>query len=153
MCANGGSRRWSGRRRGFRPRRPCISATYGIEANILWKEGLGPEWRQYEAIFPALNASAIGQVSLECANSRVPLSLLKLLCDKELLVGAIDVASHEVESPEVVAMTLKAALAFTDAERLYPCTNCGMAPLPRAVASGKLRALAEGAALLRRELE
>jgi len=126
---------------------------YGIEANIVWKEGLGAEWRQYEAIFPALNTARIDQVSLECANSRVPLSLLKLLPEKDLLVGAIDVASREVESPEAVAMTLKAALAFTDAERLYPCTNCGMAPLPRDVAAGKLRALAEGATLLRREIE
>src|SRR5690606_41946159 len=52
---------------------------YGIEANIKWKETLGAEWRQYEEIFPAINASSIQQVSLECANSRVPISLLGLL--------------------------------------------------------------------------
>jgi 5-methyltetrahydropteroyltriglutamate--homocysteine methyltransferase len=52
---------------------------YGIEANIRWKETLGAEWRQYEEIFPALNASKIGQVSLECANSHVPMSLIGLL--------------------------------------------------------------------------
>src|SRR5690606_41360401 len=62
---------------------------YGIEANIRWKETLGSEWRQYEAIFPAINASSI-QVSLECANSRVPLSLVSLLPDTVLLVAAID---------------------------------------------------------------
>jgi 5-methyltetrahydropteroyltriglutamate--homocysteine methyltransferase len=125
---------------------------YGIEANIRWKDTLGAEWRQYEAIFPALNASRIGQVSLECASSRVPLELLALLPDKELLVGAIDVATHEIETPEQVASVIRAALRHVDAARLQPCTNCGMAPLPRDVAVGKLRALGAGARLVRREL-
>jgi 5-methyltetrahydropteroyltriglutamate--homocysteine methyltransferase len=125
---------------------------YGIEANIEWKKSLGEEWRQYEEIFPALNESRIDQVSLECANSRVPISLLGLLDRKELLVGAVDVASLEVETPEQVAATLRSALAFADAARIYPCTNCGMAPLPRDVARGKLQALAAGAARLRKEL-
>jgi 5-methyltetrahydropteroyltriglutamate--homocysteine methyltransferase len=125
---------------------------YGIEANIRWKDTLGAEWRQYEAIFPALNASRIGQVSLECASSRVPLELFALLPDKELLVGAIDVATHEIETPEQVASVIRAALRHVDAARLQPCTNCGMAPLPRDVAVGKLRALGAGARLARREL-
>ncbi len=125
---------------------------YGITENIEWKKTLGGEWRQYEAIFPALNASRIEQVSLECAESKVPLSLLGLLKDKEVLVGAIDVASLEVESPEKVADTLRRASEFVEPERILPCTNCGMAPLPREVAAGKLRALGAGAALLRKEL-
>jgi 5-methyltetrahydropteroyltriglutamate--homocysteine methyltransferase len=125
---------------------------YGIQANIDWKQTLGSEWRQYEAIFPALDGSRVDQVSLECANSRVPLSLLRLLSHKQLLVGAIDVASLEVETPEQVAATLRQVLAHADAERISPCTNCGMAPLPRAVATGKLKALAGGAAMLRAEL-
>jgi len=125
---------------------------YGIAENIRWKDTLGSEWRQYEAIFPALNASRIQQVSLECAGSKVPLSLLGLLKDKQLMVGAIDVASETVESPEQVAATLRAALAHVDAERILPCTNCGMAPLPRDVTSAKLQALGAGARLLRREL-
>ena len=125
---------------------------YGIEANIRWKETLGGEWRQYEAIFPALNASKIGQVSLECANSHVPLELLGLLPDKELLVGAIDVATDAVETPEQVAAVIRAALRHVDAARLLPCTNCGMAPLPREVAAGKLKALGAGARLVRREV-
>jgi 5-methyltetrahydropteroyltriglutamate--homocysteine methyltransferase len=125
---------------------------YGIEANIEWKKTLGSEWRQYEAIFPALNASRIDQVSLECANSKVPLSLLELLGDKELMVGAIDVATTEVESPEEVAATIRAAMAHADVDRILPCTNCGLAPLPRTVAEEKLAALAEGAALVRKEL-
>lgn len=122
---------------------------YGIQANIDWKETLGSEWRQYEAIFPAINASKIGQVSLECANSKVPLSLIGLLKDKKVMVGVIDVASLEVETPEQVAATIEAALAYVDAERLCPCTNCGMAPLPRAVAAAKLQALGAGAELAR----
>lgn len=125
---------------------------YGIEANIRWKETLGGEWRQYEEIFPALNASRIDQVSLECANSKVPLSLLGLLSDKQLLVGAIDVASMEIETPERVAATIREAMGHVDPARIQPCTNCGMAPLPRNVAVGKLAALARGAALVRREL-
>ena len=125
---------------------------YGITENIEWKQTLGSEWRQYEEIFPALNASRIDQVSLECANSKVPLSLLGLLKDKEVMVGAIDVASLEVESPETVAATLRDAMAYVGAERILPCTNCGMAPLPREVAAGKLSALAAGAALVRESL-
>jgi 5-methyltetrahydropteroyltriglutamate--homocysteine methyltransferase len=125
---------------------------YGIKANLDWKETLGSEWRQYEEIFPALAASRIDQISLECANSHVPAELMSLLEGKDVLVGAIDVASDRIETPEEVAATLRKAMKFVPAEKLFPCTNCGMAPLDRAVARGKLGALAAGAALLRREL-
>src|SRR5438552_6375491 len=81
---------------------------YGIPANIEWKATLGQEWRQYERIFPALAASHIDQVSLECAHSHVPVELLSLLHGKDVLVGAIDVASDkrseehtsELQSPD-----------------------------------------------------
>jgi 5-methyltetrahydropteroyltriglutamate--homocysteine methyltransferase len=122
---------------------------YGIQANIDWKKTLGSEWRQYEQTFPLLARSAIGQVSLECANSHVPIDLLSLLQGKDVLVGAIDVATEAVETPEAVAATITQALKHVPIERLYPCTNCGMVPLSRAVARGKLRALAAGAALVR----
>ncbi len=125
---------------------------YGIKANIEWKKTLGSEWRQYEETFPRLAASRIDQVSLECANSRVPIDLIGLLAGKDVLVGAIDVATDRVETPEDVAATIRAALAYVPAERLYPCTNCGMVPLARDVARGKLNALGAGAALLRAEL-
>jgi 5-methyltetrahydropteroyltriglutamate--homocysteine methyltransferase len=125
---------------------------YGIEANIDWKAGLGREWRQYEAIFPALAASRIDQVSLECAGSRVPVELLGLLPGKDVLVGAIDVATQRVEPADEVAATIEAALRFVPADRLYPCTNCGMAPMDRDTAIAKLEALAAGAALVRRRL-
>jgi 5-methyltetrahydropteroyltriglutamate--homocysteine methyltransferase len=122
---------------------------YGIEENIKWKATLGEEWRQYEEIFPVLNESRIHQVSLECANSKVPMSLLGLLKDKELMVGAIDVANNDVETPEQVAGVIREAMKHVDAERIFPCTNCGMAPLPRNVAVGKLYALGQGAELAR----
>ena len=125
---------------------------YGIKANTDWKESLGSEWRQYEEIFPALAKSSIDQISLECANSRVPLSLLSLLKGKDVLLGAIDVANDHVETPEEVAATIRRALEFLPAERIHPCTNCGMAPLDRHVAVGKLQALSAGTALLRKEL-
>jgi 5-methyltetrahydropteroyltriglutamate--homocysteine methyltransferase len=125
---------------------------YGIKQNLDWKETLGNEWRQYEQFFPALNESRIDQVSLECADAKVPLSVLGLLPDKEVLVGAINVATEEIETPEKVAATLRAAMEFVDPERIVACTNCGMAPLPRHVAEGKLNALGAGAALLRKEL-
>jgi 5-methyltetrahydropteroyltriglutamate--homocysteine methyltransferase len=124
---------------------------YGIKANNDWKKTLGSEWRQYESTFPLLAASKIRQVSLECANSHVPIDLIGLLEGKDVMVGAIDVASDTVETPEAVAAVLRKALEFVPAERLYPCTNCGMVPLPREVAQGKLRALAAGAAKVRAE--
>jgi len=122
---------------------------YGIKANIDWKAGLGSEWRQYERIFPALAASHIDQISLECANSRVPIELMSLLAGKDVLVGAIDVATDHVETPEEVAATIDRALKYVPAERLFPCTNCGMAPLAQALAYKKLEALSAGAALVR----
>jgi 5-methyltetrahydropteroyltriglutamate--homocysteine methyltransferase len=122
---------------------------YGIQANIDWKSTLGHEWRQYEQVFPALAKSAIRQVSLECANSHVPMDLMRLLEGKDVLVGVIDVASDTVETPGQVADTLGRALQFVARERLYACTNCGMAPMDRDTAVKKLEALAAGAALAR----
>jgi 5-methyltetrahydropteroyltriglutamate--homocysteine methyltransferase len=133
---------------------PCTTVVhicygYGIKANVEWKKTLGGEWRQYEATFPLLARSTIQQVSLECQNSRVPLDLIALLGDKDVLVGAIDVATERVETPEEVAATLRAATRLVAPERIQACTNCGMVPLPREVARGKLRALTAGAALAR----
>ena len=125
---------------------------YGIEANIAWKKTLGQEWRQYEQTFPLLAKSSIDQVSLECANSHVPIELIGLLTGKDVLVGSIDVASTRVETPEDVAKVIRQALKYVPKERLYPCTNCGMVPLARDVAAGKLAALGAGAALVRAEL-
>lgn len=125
---------------------------YGIKANNDWKKTLGSEWRQYEEIFPKLQTSNIDIISLECKNSRVPIELLGLLKGKKLMLGAIDVATNEIETPEEVADTLRKALEFVEADKLYPCTNCGMIPLPRAVARGKLEALVLGTDIVRQEL-
>jgi 5-methyltetrahydropteroyltriglutamate--homocysteine methyltransferase len=125
---------------------------YGIKANIDWKQTLGSQWRQYEETFPVLAKSKIDQISLECHNSKVPIELLGLLQGKDVLVGAIDVATEQIETPEEVAATIRAALKFVAADKLYPCTNCGMVPLSHAVAVGKLKALTAGAALVRAEL-
>ena len=122
---------------------------YGIKANTDWKETLGQEWRQYETVFPALARSSIDQVSLECYHSRVPPELMALLKGKDVLVGVIDVASDVIETPEQVADTIGRALQWVPKERLFPCTNCGLAPMSREVAEKKLQALAQGAALAR----
>jgi 5-methyltetrahydropteroyltriglutamate--homocysteine methyltransferase len=125
---------------------------YGIAANTDWKETLGVEWRQYEKIFPKLQASDIDIVSLECHNSRVPMDLIELIRGKKVMVGAIDVATSSIETPDDVAQTLRRALRFVDADKLYPSTNCGMAPLPRRIARAKLASLGAGASILRGEL-
>jgi len=122
---------------------------YGIQANIDWKQSLGHEWRQYEKVFPALAKSSIQQVSLECFQSHVPMDLMALLDGKDVLVGVIDVASDVIETPEQVADTIGRAMQFVPKLRLLPCTNCGLAPMDRAVAEAKLKALAQGAALAR----
>jgi 5-methyltetrahydropteroyltriglutamate--homocysteine methyltransferase len=125
---------------------------YGIDENIRWKETLGKEWRQYDAIFPALNKSVVDQVSLECASSRVPLSVMRHLSDKTLMVGAVAVTADHIETPEEVAATIKAAMEYVDPERILPCTNCGMTPIAYDIALAKLHSLTAGAALARKAL-
>ena len=117
---------------------------YGIKANTDWKATLGGEWRQYEKVFPALAKSRIGQVSLECRNSKVPMNLLKLLDGKDVLVGVIDVASDEVETPEQVAAVIGEAMKYVAKDKIIPCTNCGMAPMRRDIADGEARGARRG---------
>ena len=125
---------------------------YGIAANTEWKATLGSQWRQYEESFPLLQRSSIDIISLECQHSHVPMELLELVRGKKVMLGAIDVATDEVESPDEVADVLRRALEFVDAEKLILSTNCGMAPLARGVAEAKLSALSAGAAIVRDEL-
>jgi 5-methyltetrahydropteroyltriglutamate--homocysteine methyltransferase len=122
---------------------------YGIEANIAWKATLGGEWRQYEEIFPALAASSIDQVSLECRNAKVPVELLSLLHGKGIQVGVIDVATGHIETPEEVADTIGTVMKYVAKERIIASTNCGMAPMRRGIALAKLSALCDGAKLAR----
>src|SRR5712691_7370868 len=134
----------------------CASAVhicygYGIKANIDWKATLGGEWRQYEAIFPALAKSRIDQVSVECRNSHVPMSLLKLLDGKDVQVGVIDVATDEVETPEQVAAVIAEAAKYVAKDKIIAGTNCGMAPMRSDIALAKLAALGKGAELARKK--
>src|SRR5262245_17346847 len=124
---------------------------YGIKANIDWKRSLGSEWRQYEEIFPALAKSRIGQVSVECINSHVPLKLLSLLEGKDVLVGVIDVATDDIETPERVAQVIGDVMKFVPREKIIACTNCGMAPMQRDIAQAKLGALGAGVKLARKK--
>jgi 5-methyltetrahydropteroyltriglutamate--homocysteine methyltransferase len=136
----------------------CASAVhicygYGIPANIEWKATLGAEWRQYEKFFPALAKSRIDQVSLECINSQVPMSVLKLLHGKDIMIGAIDVATDNIETAEDVAAVIAKATEFVPAQKIIVGTNCGMAPMRREIAAKKLDALARGAALARKNFD
>jgi len=123
---------------------------YGIKANDDWKKTLGAQWWQYEEVLPALAKSSIQQVSLECYHSHVPPHLMALLEGKDVMVGVIDVASDEIETPEQIADTIGKALEFVPKARLIPCTNCGLAPMSREIAIKKLQALGLGAALARK---
>lgn len=122
---------------------------YGIKANDDWKKTLGDEWNQYELVLPVLAKSSIKQVSLESYQSHVPAHLMALLEGKDVMVGVIDVASDTIETPEQIADTIGRALQFVPKNKLFPCTNCGLAPMSREVAIKKLEALAQGAALAR----
>jgi 5-methyltetrahydropteroyltriglutamate--homocysteine methyltransferase len=132
----------------------CASAVhicygYGIKANIDWKSTLGGEWRQYEQTFPVLAASRVDEVSLECRNSKVPMSLLPLLAGKSVQIGAIDVANDAVETPDEVAAVIGEALNYLPKEKIIVSTNCGMAPMSAELAWAKVAALAQGAVLAR----
>jgi 5-methyltetrahydropteroyltriglutamate--homocysteine methyltransferase len=122
---------------------------YGIKANTDWKQTLGGEWRQYEDIFPAIAASPIQQVAIECRNSKVPLELLALLDGKVIQAGVIDVASDTVETPEDIAEVIEEVMQFVPKQNIVATTNCGMAPMHRDIAEAKLMALAAGAKLAR----
>jgi len=122
---------------------------YGIKANTDWKQTLGSEWRQYEDIFPAIDASSIQQVAIECRNSKVPLELLALLKGKIVQAGVIDVASDTVETAEDVVSTIEAVMKHVPASNIVATTNCGMAPMHRDIAEAKLMALGAGAKLAR----
>ena len=123
---------------------------YGIKANDDWKKTLGDAWNQYELVLPVLAKSSIQQVSLESYHSHVPPHLMALLAGKDVMVGVIDVASEEIETPEQIADTIGTALQFVAKNKLFPCTNCGLAPMNRDIALKKLAALAQGAALARK---
>ena len=125
---------------------------YGIKANTDWKETLGSEWRQYEEFFPSIAKSTIGQVAIECRNSKVPLEILGLLKGKKIQAGVIDVANDQVETAEDVVAVIEAVSKVVPKSDIIPTTNCGMAPMRRDIAEAKLMALGAGAKLARQKL-
>jgi 5-methyltetrahydropteroyltriglutamate--homocysteine methyltransferase len=124
---------------------------YGTPAVLAWKTK-NQDWGHYGVTLPLLADSGIDQVSVECAASGVDVSVLASLKGKDVLLGAIDVGTEDVEPPALVAERIRRALPYVEPEHLYPCTDCGMVPRSRIAAIGKMRALAEGAALVRNEL-
>jgi 5-methyltetrahydropteroyltriglutamate--homocysteine methyltransferase len=124
---------------------------YGTDAVLAWKTR-NQDWGHYGVTLPLLAKSSIDQVSVECAASGVDVSVLEALRGKDVLAGVIDVGTEDVETPEQVADRIRAVLPYVAPEHLQPCTDCGMVPRSRASAVGKMRALAAGAALVRREL-
>ena len=99
-----------------------------------------------------LEGSRVQQVSIETAQPKLDLNVLQALPSKTIILGVIDLADMAVETPKIVADRIRRALAYAPAERLVVAPDCGMKYLPRAVAFGKMQAMAEGAALVRHEL-
>jgi 5-methyltetrahydropteroyltriglutamate--homocysteine methyltransferase len=124
---------------------------YGTPSVIAWKQA-NTEWGHYGVTLPLLARTAIDQVSVECAASGVDLAVLQALEGKDVLLGAIDVGTEEIESASVVADRIRRALAFVPAARLHPCTDCGLVPRTRRAARDKMHALVAGTAIVRREL-
>jgi len=124
---------------------------YGVGPVLQWKSK-NTDWTHYNRTLPLLRTSTISQISVECAASGVDPSVLALARGKDLMVGVIDVGTDVVETPETVAARIRTALQYVAPENLYPCTDCGMAPRSRVAARGKMKALEDGAALVRAEL-
>jgi 5-methyltetrahydropteroyltriglutamate--homocysteine methyltransferase len=124
---------------------------YGTPAVLAWKT-TNTDWGHYGLTLPLLARSNVDQVSVECAASGVDVSVLRELNGKDVLLGAINVGTEEVETADVVAARIRAALEHVPAKRLFPCTDCGLVPRSRDASRGKMRALAEGAAIVRAEL-
>jgi 5-methyltetrahydropteroyltriglutamate--homocysteine methyltransferase len=104
------------------------------------------------SFLPELSGTIAQQISIEAAQPRLDLGILKELPGKTVMVGVLDLGSTEIETAEQVAGRIRAALAVLPAERIVPAPDCGMKYLSRATAFGKLKALADGAAIVRREI-
>ena len=124
---------------------------YGIPLVVEWKSH-NTDWSHYGRTLPLLRTSAIDMISVECAASGVDPSVLALARGKDLMVGVIDVGTEEIETPQTVASRIRTALQYVEPQHLYPCTDCGMIPRSRLAARGKMKALADGAWLVRSEL-
>ncbi len=104
------------------------------------------------SFLPELHDCSCKQISLETAQSNLDTSVLKTLDNKKIILGVIDLSDMNIELPEVVALRIRRALPFAPAENIIVAPDCGMKYLPREVADGKMRAMVEGAAIVRREV-
>jgi 5-methyltetrahydropteroyltriglutamate--homocysteine methyltransferase len=104
------------------------------------------------SFLPELEHSAAQQISIEAAQPKLDLAVLRNLPSKIIVLGVIDLSDMTVETPDTVAARIRRALPHVPAERIVVAPDCGMKYLPRAVAFGKMRAMVEGAAIVRQEL-
>jgi 5-methyltetrahydropteroyltriglutamate--homocysteine methyltransferase len=104
------------------------------------------------SFLPELSGCGVHQVSIETAQSNLDTAVLENLRGKTIILGVIDLSTHDVETAETVAARIKRALPHVDADKVIVAPDCGMKYLPRAAAFGKMRAMSEGAALVRAEL-
>ena len=104
------------------------------------------------SFLPELEGSKARQISIEAAQPKLDLKILKELPSKTIILGVIDLADMTIETPQIVAGRIRRALDHVAAQRIVVAPDCGMKYLPRAVAFGKMTAMAEGAAIVRREL-
>ena len=105
------------------------------------------------SILPYLAECRADQISIEAAQPNLDLTVLRELTQKSILLGVLDLGSAEVETAEIVAARIRRGLEHVPADRIVPAPDCGMKYLPRDRAFGKLRALADGAAIVRKELQ
>jgi 5-methyltetrahydropteroyltriglutamate--homocysteine methyltransferase len=104
------------------------------------------------SFLPGLADSIAQQISIEAAQPKLDLGVLKDLAGKKIILGVLDLGDDRIETPELVAQRIRAGLKYVKAENLIPAPDCGMKYLSREVAFGKLKALAEGAAIVRKEI-
>jgi 5-methyltetrahydropteroyltriglutamate--homocysteine methyltransferase len=104
------------------------------------------------SFLPELSGCSCGGVSIETAQSKLDCSVLEKLPDKKIILGVLDLSSHEVETPDTVAARIRRALPHVDAKRVVVAPDCGLKYLPRDVAFGKMKAMVDGAAIVRKEL-
>jgi 5-methyltetrahydropteroyltriglutamate--homocysteine methyltransferase len=104
------------------------------------------------SFLPEFAKSSVQQISIETAQSNLDCSVLKTLAGKTIILGVLDLSTHEIETPEVVAARIARALPYVDAKKIVIAPDCGLKYLPRAVAFGKMKAMADGARLARAKL-
>ena len=104
------------------------------------------------SFLPQLKKCSCNQISIETAQSKLDTTVLEELRGKTIILGVLDLSDMNVETPEVVAERIRRALPHVDADKIIVAPDCGLKYLPRDVAFGKMKAMADGAAIVREEL-